>query len=115
MRISYALIFVALANLAACARSSTWPLSGVYKGYYTFGYELTEFVPAGTSEKWSLTGRPPCAPAYGPDASHTRYVVVRGTLSTEGRHGHLGQYSRELTAQEFLERRELSPDEHPKL
>jgi hypothetical protein len=59
-------------------------------------------------------GAPPCAPRYGREHdSHTRYLAVRGTLTPEGHHGHLGAYSRELTAQEFLECRELLPNEKP--
>jgi len=47
-----------------------------------------------------------------PPSNPVRFVVVRGTLTAAGHHGHLGAYSRELTPQEFLECRELSPDEH---
>jgi hypothetical protein len=98
-----------------------WPSSGVYAGYYTGGYEVSEFVPSGTKEKWSLKGVVPCIPRYtadnvanAPKSPPVRYIAVRGTLSTEGEHGHLGAYSRELTVQEFLECRDLSADERPK-
>lgn len=114
------LLLVCLAGCRAPA-SAPWPTSGVYSGYYTYGYELSEFVPSGTSERWSLAGAVPCIPHYTKDTvenaahdSHVRYIAVRGTLSTEGKHGHLGAYSRELTAREFLECRELLPGERPK-
>jgi hypothetical protein len=120
---SWGLTPLLLACLAGCGApvAAPWPTSGVYSGYYTYGYELSEFVPSGTSERWWLTGAVPCRPYYTKDTvanavydSRVRYIAVRGTLSGVGRHGHLGAYSRELTAQQFLECRELLPGERPK-
>jgi hypothetical protein len=109
-----------LVALAGCSRTSEpWLDAGTYSGYYTFGYEVSEFVPSGTKEKWWLGRAAPCIPRYtkdtvgsAPPSNPVRFVVVRGTLTAAGHHGHLGAYSREFTPQEFLECRELSPDEH---
>jgi hypothetical protein len=109
-----------LGSLVACSASAPWPSSGVYAGYYTHGYEVSEFVPSGTKEKWWLAGALPCIPQYtkdnvatAPKENPVRYIAVRGTLSAKGEHGHLGAYSRELTVQQVLECRELSADESP--
>jgi hypothetical protein len=102
-----------IACLAGCSPSARapWPASGVYSGYYRGGYEVSEFIPSGSNEKWWFNGVVPCLTHFaGPRA---RYIAVRGTLSAEGKHGHLGAYSRELKPQEFLECRELSPNERP--
>ena len=109
-----------LTSLVGCSSSAPWPSSGIYVGYYTYGYEVSEFVPSGTKEKWWLVGAVPCIPQYTKENVATaakddpvRYLAVRGTLSAEGKHGHLGAYSRELNAHEILECRGLSPDEKP--
>jgi hypothetical protein len=109
-------------GLAACSASAPWPASGIYTGYYVHGYELSEFIPTGTKEKWWLTGAVPRIPQYtkdnvgtAPKSNPVRYISVRGTLSAEGKHGHLGAYSREVTAQQVLECRELLPTEKPNL
>ena len=111
-----------LANLSGCGKSTSWPLSGVYKGYYAYGFELSEFVPVGASEKWWLNGIVPCKPQYdkdtvanAPNVTPVLYMIVRGTLTTRGKHGHMDAYARELTAQQFLECRKLLPGEKPNL
>lgn len=109
---------IALLALAGCGRASArWPDSGVYAGYYTYGYELSEFVPSGTTEKWSLDGYIPCATdkvVSLSGGSPVVYVAVRGRLSAVGKYGHLAAYSREVTALEVLDCRELRNDEKPK-
>jgi hypothetical protein len=114
------LLICLAALLASCTQSSSWPSSGIYSGYYTYGFEVSRFVPKGTKEKWWLSGKVPCQPQYtketvarAPRVTPMLYIEVRGTLSPEGHHGHLGAYSRELIAQEVLVCRWLSPGETP--
>jgi hypothetical protein len=102
--------------LASCSRSPDWPPSGVYSGYYTFGFEVSSFVPTNTKETWWLSGASPCRSLS--DAARGKsgenpviYLEIRGTLSRKGRYGHLGAYPRELNVQKVLTCRKLWPDE----
>jgi hypothetical protein len=90
--------------------TASWPHTGVFAGYYVSGFEISDFRPAGTRERWWLSGvsleavnrcmhSTPC------------YLVVRGKLSGLGPHGHLSAYKRELTVTEILEQRPLNADE----
>jgi hypothetical protein len=107
------LLLVSLLLTAGCTRSISWPSSGVYTGYYTHGYEPSRFVPANTKEKWSLAGAFPCRELFTSDGRVVRldnpaiYIETRGTLSPNGKYGHLGAYSRELTVSEVLTCRKL--------
>jgi hypothetical protein len=114
------LVLVFLALMAGCANSTQWPASGVYSGYYTYGFEVSRFMPAGTKEKWWLTGDVPCRPQYTKETvaglintTPILYVEVRGTLSAKGSYGHQDAYSRELKAENFSVCRTLLPNEHP--
>jgi hypothetical protein len=106
-------LLLLLVSLAACNRTARapWPASGVYAGYYRVDYEVSEFVPSGGSESWWLDGAVSCP--SGPTSSREGYIAVRGSLSAEGHYGHLGAYSRKLTAHEVLDCRELLPGERP--
>mgnify|MGYP001340650446 CR=1 FL=1 len=82
---------------ASCDQSPEWPSSGQYAGYYKHGFEVSEFVPAGSTEKWWLNGSIPCLPVNRQNAElPVVYLEVQGVLSQKGRHGHLGAYTREL-------------------
>jgi hypothetical protein len=89
-------------------------------GYYTYGYEVSNFVPVGTRETWWLSGVAPCPDellrqernsVQGSHANPTIYVEVRGALTSQGKYGHLGNYSRELQVHQALACRKLWPDE----
>jgi hypothetical protein len=90
---------------------------GTYSGYYAYGFETSYFLPEGKKEKWWLQGTAPCpeiqakSPPMGP--SPILFVVVRGKLSGKGSHGHMGAYSRELTATEVVSCRIIRSNEHP--
>jgi hypothetical protein len=89
--------------------AAPWPRTGVFAGYYRFGFEISAFRPAGTKERWWLSGG---ASFEEKTRCHAGcYLVVRGELSALGPHGHRGAYMRELTVTEVLERRNLQPDE----
>jgi hypothetical protein len=117
--VRYAFLALLLALLAACESKAPWPSSGVFVGYYTHGFEQSDFKPVGTGERWWLSGNigvvtnlfvAPSSKEL-PKVQRPVYIVVRGTLSAEGRHGHLGGYKRELSVQEVIEIRVLRPDE----
>ena len=91
--------------------TTPWPQEGVFAGYYSNGFEISDFRPAGTNERWWVSGGgnprslPNCDPA------NPCYLVVRGQLSGQGPHGHLSAYKRELRVTEVIEQRPLHPDE----
>jgi hypothetical protein len=92
-----------------------WPKKGIFAGYYRFGFEVSDFWPAGTKERWWLSrlSLDPTSLEALNRCSYSApcYVVVRGELSGRGWHGHLGAYDRELTATEAIEQRPLDANE----
>jgi hypothetical protein len=104
---------------AACSSVAPWPNQGIFVGYYIKGFEKSDFKPAGTKERWLLSGNIDTlskiyvgqSSEIPPKATGPVYVAVRGTLSEPGRHGHLGHYSRELVVEQVIEVRELGPNE----
>jgi hypothetical protein len=84
---------------------------GVYSGKWVTAFETSSFTPCGTNYRWWIDGAVFDAevrflrehPATDPRAL---WVSARGTPSATGPNGHLGQYSRKLTAREVLEIRE---------
>ncbi len=84
---------------------------GVYSGEWVTGFETSLFTPCGTNYRWWMDGA-----AFEAEGQFFRehphadpralWVSVRGTPSATGPNGHLGQYSRKLTAREVLELRE---------
>lgn len=90
-----------------------------FEGYYTFGFEVSAFVPcdydpeaangigywltdnSGFSERYfalvESTGQDPVRDYV------TVYVRFQGELSSPGSYGHLGAYEREVTVTELLE------------
>ena len=110
------LIVLGLAILAGCSVSPPQPGSGVYSGYYRYGFELSEFTPKGTSETWWLSGDTPaqCVPHYKNRSVGTAYITVRATLSDAGGgYGHMGAYSRQLTVHKFIRCRAVRPEARP--
>lgn len=87
------------------------PSTGEYSGYFTSGFEVSSFVPCGSAEQWWLGAGPESGfydqylEVIGPDAGEYVTVFVRfsGTVSPPGSYGHLGAYSREVTAETVLE------------
>jgi len=101
-----ALICVAIAGCAAKQSvhdTTTWEPARTFSGRYVFGFEVSEFTPTGRQERWWLGGEIGpitnrlVAPVGEKPAMHSPvFVTVEGQLSSPGRHGHLGQYIREL-------------------
>jgi hypothetical protein len=91
--------------------TAPWPREGVFAGYYGNGFEISEFRPAGTNERWWVSGggNPRSLPNC--DPTNPCYLVVRGQLSGLGPHGHLRVYKREFRVAEVIEQRPLHPDE----
>jgi hypothetical protein len=77
--------------ITACDRVAPWPTNGVFAGYYESSFERSDFKPVGTGEQWWITGD--TAPLRGEPTLNPAYVVVRGTLSSKGRYGHLTRMS----------------------
>ncbi len=103
------IVVVAILAIAGCEKSAPWPADGVFSGYYQWGFERSDFKPAGTTERWWVAGN--IAPLRQSSSPETVYIVIRGTLSPKSRYGHLDQYKRELTVEEVIEMRELRRDE----
>lgn len=104
-------VAVSVLVLSGCESTAPWPESGVYAGYYhRWDREVSDFKPAGTTERWWLS-------ATGAQAEAIRakgvplYLVVRGSLSKVGHYGHFGRYSREIVVTEVLEARRLGAGE----
>jgi len=86
----------------------------VYSGRLISWFETSWFTPCGTNFAWWFEG-----PAYGAVfrllSEHDRksgkplWVRVTGTPSATGHWGHLGRYSRRLSARGVLEAREYRP------
>jgi len=101
-----ALVCVALAGCAAqqsVRDTTTWQSAQTFSGRHVFGFEVSEFTPAGRQERWWLGGEIGpithrlVAPLGEKPAMHSPvFVTVEGELSSPGRHGHLGGYIREL-------------------
>jgi hypothetical protein len=115
-QLQFAILFAAL--LGGCSQSVSWPTSGVYLGYYNFGFETSRFSPTNSHEQWWLSGKDPC-PALEHEVERgvtpALYIEVRATLSPTGKYGHMGQFSRELTVKEVLTCRKLWLGEGPNL
>jgi hypothetical protein len=88
-----------------------WPQEGVFAGYYGNGFEISDFRPAGTNERWWVSGGGNPRPLPNCDPTNPCYLVVRGQISGLGPHGHLSAYKRELRVTEVIEQRPLHPDE----
>lgn len=110
---------ISLLLVAACSSVAPWPKYGTFVGYYIKGFEKSDFKPAGTKERWWLSGNidtlsklyiAPSSEAP-PKVKGPVYVVIQGSLSEVGQHGHLGYYSRELVVEQVKEIRELGPNE----
>jgi hypothetical protein len=50
----FALVMVAA--FGCSLTPSERPAQGIFKGYYTHGFEISQFTPQGTNEKWWLEG-----------------------------------------------------------
>ena len=84
----------------------------MFSGYYSKGFERSDFRPIGSKEVWWITQDPAMKGLQLPlPVAGCVYLVVRGTLTSRGSYGHLGVYHRELAAQVVMEARTPSPEE----
>ena len=87
--------------------SSDAPIQ-TFKGYYIFGFERREFRPEeDLAQRWWLSGSVDGCPFLDFDQERYKpwrqtYLVLQGTLSPIGQHGHLGAYKRELKVVKFI-------------
>jgi hypothetical protein len=111
-----AIVTAGLLGLGCPALTNPSEGAGTFEGLYLQGFEVSAFTPCGKGSPGSATG-------YwltGTAAFHERYnalatargsngfgpvVYTRftGTLSAEGRYGHLGVYKREITVTDVTE------------
>jgi hypothetical protein len=90
--------------------------TGTFVGLYLQGFEVSAFTPCGNGSPSSETGYwltgsadfnqryNALATTRGPNAfGPVVYTKFSGTLSAEGRYGHLGAYKREVTVTNVLE------------
>ena len=85
----------------------------IYSGYFTYGFEVSTFVPDGTSNRWWLNGRLPCLePELSPSVARPiLYLRVRGTLTSKGSQPTPDGYTHELNVSEVLKCRRVDYDE----
>jgi len=74
-----------------------------------YGFEVSLFRPKDSDERWWLVGTAPI-PCPLPSNSYV-YLEVIGELSSKGRHGHGGDYERQLRALEVVSCRPVRNDE----
>lgn len=100
--------------LSACATSrATGPLEE-FRGYYEHGFEVESFRRCGSAEAWWVVqpdelfrrSREFTTAQYQPV-----FAVVRGYTGPEGRYGHMGVYTRQLTVVEVVDVRPASDAE----
>jgi hypothetical protein len=111
MKILSLLMAVAAVLVFGCIlTASDWPAQGIFQGYYTHGFEVSQFTPQGTNEKWWLEGsiediiRQLVAPKdETPKLKSPIYIVVEGKLSKPGKYGHLGGYVRRLSVEKVVQ------------
>jgi hypothetical protein len=101
--------WLAALSMSPAKDQMPWPQVGVFTGYYSSGFEVSDFRPVGTKERWWLSWKREIGSQC--DRSTPCYLVVRGKLSGQGLHGHLGDYKRELVVTEVIEQRSLNPSE----
>ena len=73
-----------------------------YHGHYTYGFEVSSFMPCGSSERWWVSAETRGLRTQLGERAGTVYAEVRGEISKRGSYGHLGAYSRELTVLEVV-------------
>jgi|ERR1041385_8696561 hypothetical protein len=99
--------------LSCCASDDlTTDVSTVYRGRYTKGFEINDFVVCGGSQRWWITGdEMPLIKAVTSPAGMVGgsiYAEVRGHLTRRGNFGHLGAYPHELVVERVLATRRPS-------
>ena len=104
------LVALALVSAASCGAGLS---EREYSGHYRWGFEVSEFRPCGSSEKWWATGdTASLRRVHDMQAAGTVqevFVVWYGKPSAKGEHGHLGAYKREFTVARVVDVRLPKP------
>ena len=88
-----------------------------WEGRVAFGFEVSSFSPCSSDAQWWMTGGGSYTELNDKyrDLGQTDYMPVyaklKGTRSSKGRFGHLGEYEREFEVVEVVDVRELKKDE----
>jgi hypothetical protein len=99
---------VTLTTLFACGCTD----KNVFEGKYSISYEASTFQSCDENERWWLLGNLDTLERFremeNPEVGVVKYGIVKfvkleGTLSPEGRYGHMGKYTRELTVSRVIE------------
>lgn len=91
-------VLAVLPVVVGCEISQEWPSAGRFAGDYSYGGDISLFIPKGSTENWWLVGSIPCLATSYPQTheSPVIYLEVQGNLSTKGSYGNFGLYAREL-------------------
>ena len=111
-------LMLALCSLAVSCRAPTSPFPpgpGTFRGHVRMGWEISDFVPCNSSERWWVNAMDSRTReklfSVNHFAGQTAYAEVKGMLSTPGEYGHLDAYRRMLVVQEVLILREPGPND----
>lgn len=91
--------------LGACVSGISGPDEPILRGHYSQGFEVDAFQPCGREESWWVTDGESLRSRYralNPSQYQRVYAVVRGRTGPEGKYGHLGSYTRELSVSEVI-------------
>jgi hypothetical protein len=107
VKVPHVCISLLALSLSCCASDNlATGVSTVYRGHYTKGFEINDFVLCGGSQRWWVTGdEMPLIKALTSPAGMvggTIYAEVRGHLTRRGSFGHLGAYPHELVVERVL-------------
>ncbi|MBC8138244.1 MAG: hypothetical protein H8F28_20380 [Fibrella sp.] len=114
-----ALLAISLSGCGGSTRDDDRLASkSTFRGMFTDGFEKAAFRPCGSDESYWVAGNTqpiyalilPNGVPVSPAPVTEVYVEVEGTLSPRGEFGHLGMYERELTVDQVLSARTVSPD-----
>ena len=95
------------AVMAAC--SAEQPVAQ-YSGYYKAGFEVSEFRPVGSTERWWLVGQ--LSPSCNIPMNYSYiYLEIVGVLGPSGNFGHPDRYDREIRALDTITCRAVRTDE----
>ncbi len=102
-----------LVLVSGCAHAAAASPPEEFRGHYTYGFEVEAFEPCGSRERWWVVrGEELYRRHREISEPYTRvFAVIRGSTGPRGRHGHLGQYEREVVVEEVLEVRPATDDD----
>jgi hypothetical protein len=92
--------------LGTCTSAISGSQEETLAGHYSQGFEVDAFRPCGSEERWWVTEGEELRARYralAPGQYQEVYVELKGHTGPTGKYGHLGAYTRELSAGEVIE------------